>query len=54
MVIPYNNLVMMEKISVSEFKAVCLRLLREVNSSGKQILPHDDPADRFTVRVSPD
>lgn len=28
----------MEKISVSEFKAVCLRLLREVNASGKEIL----------------
>ena len=28
----------MEKISVTEFKAVCLRLLREINTTGKSLL----------------
>ena len=28
----------MEKVSVSEFKAICLRLLREVHATGKEIL----------------
>jgi prevent-host-death family protein len=35
----------MEKISVSEFKAICLRLLREVNKTGKQILITKDGED---------
>ena len=28
----------MDKISVTDFKAVCLRLLREVNATGKSLL----------------
>lgn len=39
----------MEKISVSEFKAVCLRLLREVNASGKEILITKDGKDLAIV-----
>ncbi len=35
----------MERISVSEFKALCLRLLREVSENGKEIMITKDGKD---------
>jgi len=39
----------MNKISVSEFKAVCLRILREVHATGQEVMITKDGEDLALV-----